>query len=418
MNGTQPSDGFFQRHRLAVILIGVVAAVIVLAAFISTRRSVVPIRVEQVTRQTITSFISTNGKIEPVQNFEAHAPGPATVKSVLVHEGDPVRAGQLLVQLDDAEARAAAARALAQLRAAESDLHAIQQGGTREEVLTTQAQLAKAQTEVQESQRNLDALKHLQQTGAASAGEVQAAENRLARAQTDLQLLQQKQQGRFSNPEVTKVEAQVADARSAYAAAQDVLKQSNITAPRAGTVYSLPVRAGMFVNTGDLLVQVADLHKVMVRAFVDEPDIGRLRKGEPVQVTWDALPGRTWEGTVTSVPTTVALRGTRTVGEVTCEVDNRDLKLLPNVNVTVEVITARDENALTVAREAVHEHDGHTFVYQVVNNELKETPVQTSIANLTRVEVAKGLEQGMVVALGTANGQMLKPGQPIRVVRQ
>ena len=120
-----------------------------------------------------------------------------------------------------------------------------------------------------------------------------------------------------------------------------------------------------------LLVQVADLHKVRVRAFVDEPDIGKLQKGQVVEVTWDALPGRVWKGTLETLPTTVVQHGTRMVGEVTCVVDNGDLKLLPNTNVSVAVVTARVENALTVPREAIHQDAKGQYVFQVVNGELK-----------------------------------------------
>jgi len=108
----------------------------------------------------------------------------------------------------------------------------------------------------------------------------------------------------------------------------------------------LPVKPGNFVNAGDLLVQVADPSIVQVRAFVDEPDIGRLARGQKVQITWDALPGRVWEGTVTNVPTTVMLHSSRTVGEITAQVDNTDAKLLPNINVSVVVVTARVEARL------------------------------------------------------------------------
>ena len=70
-------------------------------------------------------------------------------------------------------------------------------------------------------------------------------------------------------------------------------------------VYSLPVKQGSFVNSGDLLLQLADLHKVRVRAFIDEPEIGRLSKGQMVEVTWDALPGRVWKGELETLPTVI-----------------------------------------------------------------------------------------------------------------
>ena len=119
------------------------------------------------------------------------------------------------------------------------------------------------------------------------------------------------------------------------------------------------------MNGGDLLVQVANLEKVRVRAFVDEPEIGRLAKGQKVEIKWDAIPGRTWDGTLTRVPTSVTMVGTRTVGEITSEIDNSDRKLLPNVNVNVSIISARHDNALTVSREAVHDVDGKRYVYKI-----------------------------------------------------
>lgn len=403
-------------RRLWLVILAILVAVVILAAFISRSGKQVAVRAAPAQRAEIASAISTNGKIEPADNFEAHAAAPTTVKRVLVHEGDRVTAGQLLVQLDDAEARAQAARALAQLRAAQADLNAVKTGGTREEVLTTESQLAKAKTERDAAQRNLDALQRLQQRGAASAGEVQEARNRLERATADLNLLQQKQTSRFSNPEVERVQAAAAQAQAAHDAAEDTLRNSNVRAPRAGVVYSLAVRPGQFVNAGDLLVQVADLRTVQVRAFVDEPDIGRLRPGEEVDVTWDALPGRVWHGAVSRVPTAVLTRGTRNVGEITCTIANPDLKLLPNTNVNVNVITAKVPDALTVAREAVHQDARGRFVYQIVGDRLERRDVETAISNLTRVEVTQGLTDNALVALGTMDGKPLKNGMAVRVV--
>ena len=91
-----------------------------------------------------------------------------------------------------------------------------------------------------------------------------------------------------------------------------------IRAPFDGIVYSLPVKRGAYVNPGDLVLQEADLSRVLVRAFVDEPDVARLSPGEKIEVTWDAMPGRVWNGSVSAVPAAVKLHGTRNVGETTC----------------------------------------------------------------------------------------------------
>lgn len=405
-----------RNRRTWLIAVGVIAAALLLVAFISLGQKTVPVRAEAVQRGTIASVISTNGKIEPINNFEAHAPAPTIVQRVLVHEGDQVKAGQLLLQLSDADARAQAAKAQAQLRTAEADLHAVHNGGTQEEVLTTQSQLAKAQAEVDASQRNLEALRRLQQKGAASAGEVEAAQSRLAAAQADLKLAQEKQTSRYSTAEVERVQAQASEARAALAAAEDLLRQSVIRAPRMGTVYSLPVRQGQFVNTGDLLVQVADLDTVRVRAFIDEPDIGRLRQGQRVDIAWDGLPGRVWQGTVTRIPATVVPLGSRNVGEITCEVANADRKLLPNVNVSVSVLTENVEDALSVPREAIHQQDGTRFVFQVEGDHLVRRDVKTGVVNLTRVQISDGVRQGDEVCLGALNGKPLTAGMQVRIV--
>jgi HlyD family secretion protein len=411
------NTGLYARHRLLIWAVGIIVAVIVLAAFMSMRQDTVPVRAATANRDTIRSEISTNGKVEPLQNFEAHAPISTTVRRVLVKEGEHVRKGQLMVQLNDFSARDQAARAMSQVEASAADLSAIHSGGTQEEVLTTQAQLAKAKTDRDAAERNLEAVKRLQQKGAASAGEVKNAQDQLQRAEADLKFLQQKRSDRYSQPEVARVEAQKTYAQTAYSAAEDVLSQLDIRAPFDGTVYSLPVKQGGFVAAGDLVLQEADLSKVLVRAFVDEPDIGRLSPGEKIEVTWDAIPQRIWEGSVNSVPSVVKLRGTRNIGETTCIVSNTDGKLLPNVNVGVIIITSQHGNTLTVPREALRLDGDQHYVYQITSDQLQRRDVQTGISNLTEVEITSGLPDNALVALGSTNAKPLRNGLQVKVVR-
>lgn len=408
--------GFVGRKRWLVWAAGIAVAVVLLASFMS-RGDVVPVRVATVDRSTIRSIVSTNGKVEPLQSFESHAPVGTTVKKLLVKEGQHVKKGQLLAQLDDAEASSQAARALAQVRAAQAEISAVQSGGNREEVLTLESQMVKTRTQRDTAQRNLEALQRLQQNGAASPGEVKQAQDQVAAAEADLKLLQQKQGSRYSAPEVARVDAQKAEAQSAYAAAENILRQLNIRAPFDGIVYSLPVHQGSYVNPGDLVLQEADLSKVLVRAFVDEPDVGRLAPGQPIELTWDAIPGRAWQGSVSAIPSTVKLLGTRNVGETTCVVDNRDLRLLPNINVGVTIVTAEHHDALTVPREAVRLDENKKFVYQIVNDELHRRDIQTSISNLTEVEVTGGVTEKALLALASTNSKPLHEGLAVKVIR-
>ena len=391
-------------------------SVLLLASFMSRDNSI-PVRAATVERGTIQSVISTNGKLEPVQDFQAHAPIGTTVKKVWVHEGDQVKQGQLMLELDDADARSEVAKALAGVRAAQADLSAIEHGGNREAVLTVQSELTKAQAERDAAKRNLDALQRLQQKGAASPGEVKSAQDRLNAAVSDVNLLQQKQKSRYSQPEVSSVQAQKQQAEAAYTAAQDVLSKLNIRAPFDGIVYSVPVKQGAYVNPGDPVIQEADFSKVLVRAFVDEPDLGRLAPGQKIELTWDAVPGRVWTGAVSAVPSEIKLHGTRNVGEITSIVSNGDFKLLPNVNVGVSIITAEHSNVLTVPREAIRQDDETTFVYQInPNSELQRRDIQTLLSNLTKVEVTGGISEHASVALTAAGSKPLKEGTPVKVI--
>jgi len=403
-----------QPRRWWATAIAILAAVIVLAAFVSHRDDALQVRTAVVGQTSIRSVVSTNGKIEPVNNFEAHAPVAASVRRVLVKEGDSVKKGELLVILDDAGARAQAARAETQLRAAEADLAASERGGNQEEVFSIEAQLVKAANDRDAAQRNLEALKKLQQEGAATGGEVRDAQNVLASANAQLTFLQQKQTKRYSNVELAHVDAQRAEAQAAYDAGQDVLAKSNVRAPFDGIVYSLPVKQGGFVGSGDLLLQVADLRKVVVRTFVDEPDVGRLAPGDPVEITWDAVPGRVWKTTVTAVPSTVKLRGARNVGETTSIVDNKDLRLLPNINVGVTIVAAERDHVLVVPREALRTDDSKPYVLQVVGHELKRRDVETSLSNLTQVEVTHGLSANDVVAISSWSGKPIGDGTQVK----
>jgi HlyD family secretion protein len=404
-----------QPRRWWVTTLAIVVAVGLLAAFVSHRDDALPVRTAVVEQTNIRSVVSTNGKIEPVNNFEAHAPIAASVRRVLVKEGATVTKGQLLVVLDDADARAQAARAETQLRAAQADLSASERGGSQEEVLSVEAQLVKAGNDRDSAQRNLDSLKKLQPEGAATAGEVRDAENALAAANAQLTFLRQKQTKRYSKADLARVDAQREEAQATYDAAQDVLSKSNVRAPFDGIVYSLPAKQGGFVAAGDLLLQVADLRNVVVRAFVDEPDVGRLAPGDPIEITWDAIPGRVWHTTLTAVPSTVKLRGSRNVGETTSIVDNKDLKLLPNINVGVTIVAAEHAHVLVVPREAVRMDDSKPYVLQVVGHQLKRRDVETSLSNLTEVQVTSGLAANDVVAISSSNGKPIGDGTQVKL---
>jgi len=216
---------------------------------------------------------------------------------------------------------------------------------------------------------------------------------------------------------VERARAALADAEAGLAAARQVVAQTSIHAPAAGTVYSLDAGRTEHVEAGKLLVQLADLHHERVRAYFDEPEIGRLEVGQKIQIKWDAKPGRAWNGHIERTPVTVINLGTRSVGEVLVKIDDADGDLLPDTNVTVTVTISSEADALTIPREALHSENGRAYVFKIVNNGLQRTVVTTGTINLTQVAILSGVREGDLVATGTPSGQPLQDGVPIKVVR-
>jgi HlyD family secretion protein len=398
-------------HRWAVIAGAVFVVAVAAGLFQLLRPLRIRVSTTEPSRQSIHSAITTNGKVEPVKNFEAHAPSATTVRNVLVHEGEKVRKGQLLVQLDDADSRTQLAKALAQLRQAQSETSDVQVANA-----SSQAELTKAKLDRDEAQRSLAALQRLKSQGAASQAEVDAAQDRLDTATAALSALQHKTAPQAEQARSASAQAAIANAQASVTAARQMIADSNITAPFDGTVYSLPVRRGAYVAAGDPVVSVADLSRMQVRTFVDEPEIGHLQIGEPATITWDALPGHVWNGEVATVPTTVVARGNRNVGEVLTTVDKSDRNLIPNTNVGVVITTSSREDALVLPREAVHEEDGGNYIYIVQNKHLQRRAVKLGVSNLTHVEILSGLKDGETVAVNSLSPAPLTDGVSVRVM--
>jgi HlyD family secretion protein len=407
-----------ETRRLNPLMLWVIFLAIVVLAFVifrSSTRDTLEVRVAPVARQNLISSVPTTGKVEPIDEFQAYAPAPGVIAKVYVQVLQKVKVGDLLLKLDDSDAVAKMASANATLRTAEATLHDMEQGGSQEERISLTGDLERAQLQQQQATKDLAALKQLEQKGAASASEVAAAEQRLQTANDAARGFQTRTTQRYSSADKARIEAQVADARAALAAAQSTYASYNIRTPKAGTVYSIPVSTYDFVPAGETLVAVADLNKIEIHAYFDEPEIGKLAVGQAVKIAWDAKPNQTWHGHISIAPTSVIAYGTRNVGECIITVDDARGDLLPNTNVVVTVTTAQRTDALSVPREALHT-EGGDFVYRVIDNKLVRTPVQVGLVNLTRVEITGGLTEKDTVALGAVNNHELSNGLPVKIV--
>ena len=406
-----------QTSRLWIWRGAAVLLVIVFFVVRSMTRDQLQVRVAAAADVQMINTISTNGRVEPEVNYEVHSPLATTVKAVYVQQGDQVPAGNVLMVMDDVEARAREASAESGVRTAQAALEAVTKNGTQQERQATAAEVMRERLERDSARRDLDALVKLNATGAASASEVAAARQRLDTAEVNLRASDQNTSSRYSPAEIARARAALTDAEASLAAARQVLAETVVRAPAAGTVYSLDAGATEFVEQGKMLMQLADLHHERVRAYFDEPEIGHLAVGQKIQIKWDAKPGRVWDGHIQRTPVTVINLGTRSVGEALVKIDDVGGDLLPDTNVTVTVTLSSEPNSLSVPREALRVENGKPYVYKVAKGELQKTYVTTGTINLTQVAILSGLVNGDQVATGTLSGQPLQEGVPIKVVR-
>lgn len=398
------------RRNSAIVGLAIVLLAVVAYLSLRSSRSSVVVRTAAVERQNLSTPVPTNGKVEPQSDFQPHAPVTGVVEKLFVSLGQHVSKGQELLRLDASEARSRLATAQATLQSSQAALGNVQRGGTQDELLASTADLASAQAQLQQTTTSLTSLQALQVKGAASANEVASARQRQLDAQSRVMQLQARRKGRFGAGDLSTQEAQVAQARAALAAAQSDYSGVDVRAPFAGTVYSLPVSQYDYIQAGEALINIADLTRLRIRAYFDEPEIGKLADGQPVEITWEAKPNQTWHGHVEQAPATVITYGTRNVGECLISVDDAHGDLLPNTNVTVTVTTSQRTNVLSLPREALHVESGGNFVFRIVGDHLVRTAVTVGVVNLTRVEILSGLNQGDRVAVGATTPVELTDG--------
>lgn len=389
-----------------------------LVFYLRAEHSLVEVTAARVERQTLTQTKSTNARVEPTLNYEAHAPLAGVVDKIFVQLGQKVAANQELIRMDDTDARKDLATAEASLASSRLALQTAEQGGTAAERVTSTADIDAAKRQAEQSADSLGALEKLQAQGAASANEVAVAQHQLATAQARVSELQAQRGARYTSGDLQAQKAQVAQAQAAVDAARSAYAGVDIHAPFAGTVYGVPVAQYQFVAVGETLIEVADLTKMQIRAYFDEPEIGQLKAGQPVTVVWAAKPNQTWHGHVVSVPSTIiTYGGTRNVGETLISVDDSNGVLLPNTNVTVTVTESKHEDVLSLPREALQTQGMNNYVFRIIGDRLVKTPVQVGLSNNERFEITGGLKEGDLVALGATSEVELTDGLHVKMHR-
>jgi HlyD family secretion protein len=432
-----------------------IAALAAAAWFYSRKPNLPVVPFAKVVREMLVSALPATGKVEPIEWSAVRAESPGILDHLSVQQGQSIAKGAVLATLRFTGAQPDLSAAEAQIAKAQAQLADIERGGHNASLAEIENGLQLARFQKRAAQNDLDALIRLEKKNAATRAEVLVARNKVSEAQIEIDALTRKRAALVGASDRSVAEALLKEGQAAATIARRRMAQLEIRSPLSGIVYDLPVRQGAYVNSGDLVANVGRLDKLRVRVYVDEPELGRIAAGQPVTITWDALPGVTWSGVVDKVPTEIVPLGTRQVGEVLCTIDaepNRERgaplapnakvdpqpkrqrgdplaptaninpkrqrggPLTPGANVDAQIRTGVAPNALTIPKEAVRREGADTGVLLLAGDRVTWRKIATGVNSTTRTQVISGLSEGDSIALPIEqplkDGDLVKPVYP------
>ena len=363
--------------------------------------------VDEVRRQDLRETINANGEIQARTKVNVGTSVTAEIKEIHVKDGQWVKAGDLLVTLDQERFKQQMAQAELGLRSARQDLE------------NAEATFAKQQTTF----RRLDTL---HQQGLVSSEDFLAA--KLARDSADIQL----QKGKVA---VQQAQAQVA-------LAQDALDKTVLRAAMAGRVTGLKAEKGETAISGQtnisgaILIVISDLSEMLAEVKVGELDVVRLKPGQAAEIQVDALPGKVFQGRVFEVASSVDKASTGFGGQ---DAQNYKVRILlsgdhqaldplrPGMNARVAVLVQEVKQVLTVPLQAIQERDAKNgglglltgtrpVVFVAKDGKAEERALQPGVGTRRAVEVLGGVKEGEQVVTGPAKAlATLKSGVELKV---
>jgi HlyD family secretion protein len=388
-----------------------------IAAWIVFKKATPPeVDFVKVTRETMISTLPTNGKVEPIEWLPVRAERTGVITRVLVSKGQQVGKNEPLVELDTRVANAEVSRAQAAIQEAKTQQQLLEQGGRIAERQQNDADLARARLDLEAAQKNHQALQRLVGKQAATQQELDSSRQAVDQLQLRIQALEQHKSALVTGTDKEIAQARLQQAESAAVIARTNLDLSVLRAPMSGTIYDFDLKQGSFLNAGDPIAKVGRLDRVRVTVYVDEPDLGKVRKGEVVNITWDALPGHQWKGEVDKLPTQIVPLGTRQVGEVGCVIENPERDLIPNANINAEIQATVVEKAVAVPKEAIRREGSETGVFVLEGDRVVWRKIGLGVSSYTKSQVITGLSEGDAIALPTE--KPLKNGSKVQPVYQ
>jgi HlyD family secretion protein len=348
-------------------------------------------------RRPLVQRVVASGRVMPPARIELASLSLARVAEIMAREGDQVRAGQLLLRLEDTEARALLAQARARVQESAARLDQVRGVGSR----TAGEALRQSQVRVARAERDLERARQLFDAGSGSAAQLDDAEKAVALAQSEAEAASaQAASLADAGPDQRLAAAALRQAQAAEAVARAKLDETRIRAPAPGRVLVRDVDAGDVVPAGKTLLVLAADGETLVTMHPDERNLAFLAPGQEADAAADAFPGRTFRARVTYVaPAVDPARGTV---EVRLSVADPPPFLRPDMTVSVNVEVGRRAAALVVPSDAVHDAATDPWVLRVSGGRADRGAVKLGFRGDGLVEVLEGLSPGDAVVPASA----------------
>lgn len=446
------------------ILIGIGAAIATLAiagiAVHQSRKGVVTVQTGKVARQDLASIVSASGEIRPKTYVNIGANAFGKITRLYVKEGDRVKKGQLLAQLENVQPSADVNATEASVQAAVTDSAAAEAA-----LNTSMADLKRAQSDVERAQLDWTRAQGLFKDALIAKSEYDSQKAAWQTAQAGLA----QAQARVAQAKAQKDSADrhISLNRANLTHAADVLKKTTYAAPYNGMITNLPVREGETVvigiqnSPGSTLMTLADMSVITAEVKVDETDIVNVRLGQPAEVSIDAIPKKIFKAVVTEIGNNAIVRstGVSTSQQTSASQEAKDFKVVvtlqdppenlrPGLSATAKITTATRSGALSIPIQALTvrsradlkavsseknnvqaaapssdasnttsaDKEEVQGVFVIRDRKAEFLPVQTGITGTTDIEVLSGLKPGDEIVTGSYKVlRTLRPGTSVKV---
>ncbi len=370
----------------AVIVVLLLAAIFGASTVLSSNNTIDPSRLATIARGDIARSVVATGKIQPLAKVEVKSKASGIVKRIHVDDGDRVRQGQVLVELDREELAARVREARAQLQAAQAaegpDLPFLKSSWERAKDLYGDGLIAKSAME--EAEKNYQLGLNRQQAALRNLG--------------------------VSRAEVARARAQVAQAQAALERAQEDLRNATITSPMDGLVLSRDVEVGDAVSSilvlgsqATLVMTLGDVSDVYVLGKVDEADIGKVYIGQPARIVVESFKDKAFAGQVTKISPLGVEKDNVTTFEVRVSIRNPGGELKANMTANAEIILEERKGVLLVPESAViYDRERNTFLEvpdPKAESGRRRVAVKLGISNGVKTELVEGLAENQQVVL-------------------